>query len=54
MKRLITRAMFHPLIALSMLHLLDLMYHVDYSPASAVLVIAAKSMSRVVRLLNKG
>jgi hypothetical protein len=54
MKRLISRAMYHPLIALSMFYLTDLMHNVDYSPAGAVLVLAAKSMSHVVRLFNKG
>lgn len=54
MKSLINRAMCHPIFALSMFYLLDLMHNVDYSPAGALLVVAAKSMSRVVRLLNKG
>jgi len=54
MKRLISRAMYHPLIALSMFYLTDLMHHVDYSPAGALLVLAAKSMSRIVSLFNKG
>lgn len=54
MKRLITYAMYHPLIALSMSYLTDVMHNVDYSLAGALLVLAAKSMSRVVRLFNKG
>jgi len=54
MKRLISRAMYHPLIALSMFYFIDLMYNVDYSPTSALLVLAAKSMSRVVNVFNKG
>jgi hypothetical protein len=54
MKNLISRAMYHPLIALSMLNLTDLMHHVDYSLAGALFVLAAKSMSRVVSLFNKG
>ena len=44
----------HPLIALSIFYLIDLMHNADYSPAGALLVLAAKSMCRVVRLLNKG
>jgi len=54
MKRLITRAMHQPLIALCMFHVIDLMHNVDYSPSSALLVLAAKSMSRVMSLFNKG
>jgi hypothetical protein len=53
MKSLISRAMYHPLIALSMFYLTELMRNVDYSPAGAMLVLAAKSMSRVVNLFNK-
>jgi hypothetical protein len=54
MKRLISRAMYHPLIALSMFYFIDLMYNVDYSPTGALLVLAAKSMSRVVNVINRG
>ncbi|MFL9912817.1 hypothetical protein PQR75_44155 [Paraburkholderia fungorum] len=54
MKSLISRAMYHPLIALSMFYLTDLMHHADYSVSGALLVLAAKSMSRVVSLFNKG
>ena len=54
MKRLISRAMYHPLIALFMFYLTDLMYHVDYNVSSALLVLAAKSMSRVLSVFNKG
>ncbi|CAB3647416.1 hypothetical protein LMG24238_00866 [Paraburkholderia sediminicola] len=54
MKRLINRAMYHPLVALSMFSLIDLMFNVDYSVSGALLVLAAKSMSRVVSLFNKG
>jgi hypothetical protein len=54
MKRLISRAMYHPLIALTLFYLIDLMHNVDYSPTGALLVLAAKSMSRVVSLFNKG
>jgi hypothetical protein len=54
MKRLISHAMYHPLIALSMFYLTDLMYNVDYNVSGALLVLAAKSMSRVLSLFNKG
>jgi hypothetical protein len=54
MKRQISRAMYHPLIALSMFYLIDLLHIVDYSPTGALLVLAAKSISRVVSLFNKG
>jgi hypothetical protein len=54
MKRLISLAMYHPLIALSMFYLIDLMFNVDYSVSGALLALAAKSMSRVVSLFNKG
>ena len=47
-KRLISRAMYHPLIALSTFYLIDLMQNVDYSVAGALLVPIAKFMSRVV------
>jgi len=54
MKSLISRAMYHPLIALSMFYFIDLMHNVDYSLAGALLVLAARSISRVVRLCNMG
>jgi hypothetical protein len=54
MKSLISRAICHPFIALSMVYLTDLMCRVDGSPAGALLVLAAKTTSRLVRLLNKG
>jgi hypothetical protein len=54
MNRLISRAMYHPLIALSIFFLIDLLHNVDYSPTGALLVLAAKSMSRVVSLFDKG
>jgi hypothetical protein len=54
MKRQISRAMYHPLIALPMFYLIDLLHNVDYSPTGALLVLAAKSISRVVSLFNKG
>jgi len=54
MKHLLSRAMYHPLIALSMFYLIDLLHNVDYSLAGALLVLAARSISRVVGLFNKG
>ena len=54
MKRLISRAMYHPIIAVSALYLADVMHHVDYSVAGAVLALAAKTISRVLSLCNKG
>jgi hypothetical protein len=54
MKSLVSRAMYHPFIALSMFYLTDLMFRADYSPSGALLVLAAKTMSRLLRLLNKG
>ena len=53
MKRLVSRAIHHPSIAISMFYLTDLMCNVDCSPSGALLVLAAKSMSRLLRLLNK-
>jgi hypothetical protein len=52
MKSLISRAIYHPCIALSMFYLTDLMCNVDYSPSGALLALAAKTMSRLLRLLN--
>ena len=54
MKSLISRAMYHPFIALSTFYLTDMMYNVDYSLSGALLLLAAKSMSRLLSLLNKG
>jgi len=54
MKSLISRAMYHPLIAISMFHVIDVMHNVGYSLAGALLVLAARSMSRVVSRFNKG
>jgi len=42
--------MYHPFIALSTLYLIELMHNVDYSVAGALLVLAAKLMSRMVGL----
>ncbi|WP_233859045.1 hypothetical protein [Paraburkholderia sp. HD33-4] len=53
MKRLINRAIYHPIIALSVIYVADVMHHVDYSVAGASLVLAAKAMSRVLSLFNK-
>lgn len=54
MKRLLSRAMYYPVIGLSMLYVTELMYNVDYSLGGALFVLAAKSMSRVMSLFNKG
>lgn len=54
MKRLISNALYHPVIALSMLYLADLMHHVDYSLSGALLVLAARSTSRLMGLFTKG
>jgi hypothetical protein len=54
MKSLISRAMYHPLIALSLFYLIDLMHNVGYSVAGALLVLAARSLSRVMSLFSKG
>ena len=54
MKRLISRAMYHPIIALSVFYLADVMHHVDYSVSGALLVLAAKTLSRVLSVFNKG
>jgi hypothetical protein len=54
MKRLIHLAMYHPLIALSTLYLTNLMCNVDYSLSGALLVLVAKSTSRLLSLLNRG
>ena len=54
MKRLISHVMYHPLTALFTFYLVELMHHVDYSIAGALLVLAARSMSRMVGLFSKG
>jgi hypothetical protein len=54
MKSLISRAICHPFIALTMFHLADLMCNVDCSPSGALLVLAAKTMSRLLKLRNSG
>jgi hypothetical protein len=54
MKSLISRAICHPFIALSMLYLTDLMCRVDCQPSGALLVLVAKTTSRFLRLLNRG
>ncbi|HEY2022517.1 hypothetical protein [Paraburkholderia sp.] len=54
MKRLISRAMYHPIIALSIFYLADVMHHVDYSVSGALLVLAAKTVSWVWSVINKG
>ncbi|NUY29433.1 hypothetical protein F0160_02730 [Paraburkholderia sp. JPY303] len=54
MKSLISRAIYHPFIALSVFYLVDVMHHVDYSVGGALLVLATKTVSRVLSLFNKG
>ncbi|MGF6300865.1 hypothetical protein OKW43_000723 [Paraburkholderia sp. WC7.3g] len=54
MRLLISRTICHPLIALPMFYLTDLMYNVDYNVSGALLVLAAKSISGVLSLFNKG
>jgi hypothetical protein len=54
MKRLISRAMYHPIIALSVFYLAEVMHHVDYSVFGALLVLTAKATSRVLDAFNKG
>jgi hypothetical protein len=53
MKSLLSRVMYHPLVAVSALCLIELMHNVDYSVAGALLVLAAKSMSRVLSLFHR-
>lgn len=54
MKSLITRALYHPLVALSVFHLTDAMHNVDASPAGVLLALLAKLMSRALSVFNKG
>jgi hypothetical protein len=54
MKRLLSHAIYHPLIALSLFYLTDLMHNVDYSLAGALLTLVAKSTSRLLSLFSKG
>jgi hypothetical protein len=53
MKSLLSRAIYYPSIALLMFCLTSLMCSVDYSPSSALLALTAKTLSRLLRLLNK-
>jgi hypothetical protein len=52
MKDLMNDALCHPLVALPMFYLTDLMFAVDYSVASAALVLASTSLVRLLRLLK--
>ena len=54
MKRLISRAMYHPIIALSVFYLAEVMHHVDYSVFGALLLLSARTISRVLNAFNKG
>ncbi|KXU84702.1 hypothetical protein CR51_41970 [Caballeronia megalochromosomata] len=53
MKHLIIRAMCQPFVVVPAFYLVELMHKVDYSVAGALLVLAAKSMSRVVSQWSK-
>jgi hypothetical protein len=53
MEDLISRAIYHPLVALPTFYLTDLMCNVDYSLFGALLVLAAGSTSRLVRLSSR-
>ncbi|WP_233836456.1 hypothetical protein [Paraburkholderia sp. ZP32-5] len=54
MKSLINRAIYHPIIALSVFYLADVMHRVDYNVSGALLVLAAKTISRVFSMFNRG
>ena len=54
MKRLISRAIYHPIIALSVFYLADVMHRVDYNISGALLVLSAKTISRVFSMFKKG
>ncbi|MEX3947858.1 hypothetical protein AB4Y40_08900 [Paraburkholderia sp. EG287B] len=53
MKRLISRAMYHPIIALSVFYLAEVMHHVDNSVFGALPVLAAKTTSRVLSAISR-
>ena len=54
MEDLISRAIYHPLVALPAFYLTDLMCNVDYSLVSAFLVLASGLTFRLARLLSRG
>jgi hypothetical protein len=52
MGNLINRAMYHPLVALPTVYVMNLMFCVDYSLAGALLALASESICQIVRLIN--
>jgi hypothetical protein len=53
MEDLISRAIYHPLVALPTFYLTDLMCNVDYSLVGALLVLAFGSTFRLARLSSR-
>lgn len=53
MKCLLSRAICHPIIALYVFYLAEIMHHVDYNVSGALLVVAARVLSRVVSAFNR-
>lgn len=53
MENLISRAIYHPLVALPTLYLTDLLCKVDYSPGGAFVVLAFASTLRLARLTHR-
>ncbi len=53
MKDPISRAIYHPLVALPTFYLTDLMCSVDYSLVGALLVLASASTFRLARFLSR-
>ncbi len=53
MKCLISRVIHHPMVALSVFYVADVMHHVDYSVSGALLVLTAKTVSRIFSVLNR-
>jgi hypothetical protein len=53
MEDLISRAIYHPLVALPTFYLTDLMCNVDYSLVSALLVLASASTFWLARHLSR-
>jgi hypothetical protein len=52
MEDLLSRALYHPLLALPTFYLTDLMFNVDCSVVCALLVLASVSVFRLARLLT--
>jgi hypothetical protein len=53
MENLISRAIYHPLVALPTFYLTNLMCNVDYSLVGALFVLAAGSTFQLVRLSSR-